>query len=312
MPASAPKRDSYSYSSMARALHEEEDENEFSRAQALVAASELSASDDGDASASAEALGAAALGEDPAVSAGATGCSAAQAERASSASQAPAGAQPAGASPSPAGSSEQGSAAAQPTGSALLDQGDATALGSAFHAAAQWLIETGAEEVPPARRAALARYWHLTGSQVERLDAALDRWEVSSVRAELNGWPLVRAEVPFFSLGLDDAKVRERFGTYAEGAIDALATDPADPSRALVIDYKTGGSAAETPEGLQRKHALQARVYADVLHKAGFCTVELKFVRVEREDEQAPGEPQVVSYRLEADGGTESATMPAM
>lgn len=307
MPASAPKRDSYSYSSMARALHEEEDERELSRAQAFVAARELFASDGEDGSVSAaDALEAAALDEGSASLANATGHAAAQAANGSGASPSLAG---------PAASANtiaQPADAAQPSVSAATDAGDATALGSAFHAAAQWLIETGAEEVPPARRAALARYWHLTGNQVERLDAALDRWEVSSVRAELNGWPLVRAEVPFFSLGLDDAKVRERFGAYAEGAIDALATDPADPSRALVIDYKTGGFAAETPEELQRKHALQARVYADVLHKAGFCTVELKFVRVEREDEQAPGEPQVVSYRLEAGSGTESATMPAM
>ncbi len=69
-------------------------------------------------------------------------------------------------------------------------------------------------------------------------------------------------------------------------------------SRALVIDYKTGGSVDETAETLQQKHALQAKVYADVLHKAGFAEVELKFVRVEIDDPAAPGQPQVVSYRL--------------
>ena len=75
--------------------------------------------------------------------------------------------------------------------------------------------------------------------------------------------------MPFFSLGCEDEDIA-RYGAYAEGAIDALATNPADPSRALVIDYKTGGTPDETPEQLQEKHALQARVYADVLHKAGF------------------------------------------
>ena len=64
-----------------------------------------------------------------------------------------------------------------------------------------------------------------------------------------------------------------RYGAYAEGAIDALATNPADSSRALVIDYKTGGTPDETPDQLQEKHALQARVYADVLSKAGFEAV---------------------------------------
>ena len=118
------------------------------------------------------------------------------------------------------------------------------------------------------------------------------------MRAELLSWPRVQAEVPFFSLGIDEGEIHERFGAYAEGAIDALATDPADAARALVVDYKTGGSAAEAPEALQQKHALQARVYADVLHKAGFAEVELKFVRVEIEDPLAPGQPQVVSYRF--------------
>ena len=77
----------------------------------------------------------------------------------------------------------------------------------------------------------------------------------------------------------------------AEGAIDALATNPADSSRALVIDYKTGGTPDETPEQLREKHALQARVYADVLHKAGFEAVTVKFVRAEQVDPANPCEP---------------------
>ena len=177
---------------------------------------------------------------------------------------------------------------------------DPFALGSAFHAAAQWLIETNSARVPAERADALARLWKLSPEQRVRLDAALALWETSDVRAELLSWPRVQAEVPFYSLGIDDGGVRERFGRYAEGAIDALATDPADRSRALVIDYKTGGSDAESVDELQKKHALQAKVYADVLHRAGFRDVTLKFVRVEREDAAAPGQPQVVTYRLTA------------
>ncbi len=174
--------------------------------------------------------------------------------------------------------------------------GDPTALGSAFHAAAQWLIETGSDAVPAACIDAFARYWKVTPHQRERLAAALARWERSQVRAELAAWSQVRAEVPFFSLGMDG--LRERFGSYAEGAIDALATDPARPDEALVLDYKTGGSVDETSEALREKHALQARVYADVLHKAGYAHVILKFVRVEVPDPADPSEPQVVEYRL--------------
>ena len=184
-------------------------------------------------------------------------------------------------------------AAAEPAGNPM-------ALGSAFHAACQWLIEMGADELPVERAEALARLWHLTPEQRGRFGVALNRWLRSSVRAELLAWPCVRAEVPFFSLGCEDEDIA-RYGAYAEGAIDALATDPADPSRALVIDYKTGGTPDETPDQLLEKHALQARVYADVLHKAGFETVTVKFVRVEQ---TAPAvlvelaEPQVITYNL--------------
>ena len=178
--------------------------------------------------------------------------------------------------------------------------GNPMALGSAFHAACQWLIEMGVDELPAERTDALARLWHLTPEQRERFDVALNRWLRSAVRAELLAWPCVRAEVPFFSLGCEDEDIA-RYGAYAEGAIDALATDPADPTRALVIDYKTGGTPDETPEQLQEKHALQARVYSDVLHKAGFVTVTVKFVRVEQADPALfvePAEPQVVTYNL--------------
>ncbi len=184
-------------------------------------------------------------------------------------------------------------AAAEPAGNPM-------ALGSAFHAACQWLIEMDADTLPAARADALARLWHLTPEQRERFDVALNRWLRSSVRAELLAWPCVRAEVPFFSLGCEDEDIA-RYGAYAEGAIDALATSPADSSCALVIDYKTGGTPDETPEQLQEKHALQARVYADVLHKAGFEAVTVKFVRVEQPDPTLfvePAEPQVVTYNL--------------
>ena len=183
---------------------------------------------------------------------------------------------------------------------AVEPAGNPMALGSAFHAACQWLIEMGADALPAARADALARLWRLTPEQRERFDVALNRWLKSAVRADLLAWPCVRAEVPFFSLGCEDEDIA-RYGAYAEGAIDALATNPADPSRALVIDYKTGGTPDETPDQLLEKHALQARVYADVLHKAGFEAVTVKFVRAEQPDPAIfvePAEPQVVTYNF--------------
>ncbi len=205
--------------------------------------------------------------------------------------------------PAPADESEEISAPAatedeQPSGApatpASAADVDPTALGSAFHALAQWLVETGEDTVPAPRADAQCRYWKVTESQRERLDAALRRWEHSAVRVEVRAWACLRAEVPFFSQGMDE--LAERFGAYTEGAIDLLATDPARPGEALVIDYKTGGSASETPEALHEKHHLQADVYADVLHKAGYGRVTLKFVRVEIDDPEHPGEPQVVTY----------------
>lgn len=183
---------------------------------------------------------------------------------------------------------------------AVEPAGNPMALGSAFHAACQWLIEMDTGELPAERADALARLWRLTPEQCERFDVALDRWLKSAVRADLLAWPCVRAEVPFFSLGCEDEDIA-RYGAYAEGAIDVLATDPVDPSRALVIDYKTGGTPDETPDQLQEKHALQARVYADALHKAGFEAVTVKFVRVEQPDPTLfvePAEPQVVTYNF--------------
>lgn len=193
-----------------------------------------------------------------------------------------------------------GSEMADADAAAVEPVGNPMALGSAFHAACQWLIEMGADALPAARADALARLWRLTPEQRERFDVALDRWLKSAVRADLLAWPCVRAEVPFFSLGCEDEDIA-RYGAYAEGAIDALATNPADSSRALVIDYKTGGTPDEPPEQLLEKHALQARVYADVLHKAGFEAVTVKFVRVEQANPTIfvePAEPQVVTYNL--------------
>ena len=176
------------------------------------------------------------------------------------------------------------------------DATDATNLGSVVHDACQWMIETGSDEVPVEWVDALCRYWGCTSEQRVRIDAAIDRWRGSKVRAEALRWPCVRAEVPFYSRGMEE--LGDRFGAYAEGAIDLLCTDPSDSGHALVIDYKTGGHADETSEQLREKHALQARVYADVLHKQGYGHVTLKFVRVEQPDPTDPTQPQVVTYNL--------------
>ena len=101
--------------------------------------------------------------------------------------------------------------------------GDPTALGSAFHAACQWLIELDRAELPAERADALVpATWGCTPEQRVRFDEAMARWLSSGVRAEALAWPCRRAEVPFYTLGMDG--LAERFGAYAEGAIDLLCT----------------------------------------------------------------------------------------
>ena len=271
-PSRPVPRDSYSYSSVSITLHEEDEDR-----GAAAAAHAVELEDGASAEALAPAGGEEAVFEPPVLEVIEVAPSAENANHDEH-------------TENPDSSASPGSVAAVP------HDGDPTALGSAFHAAAQWLTEMGADEVPASRRDALARYWYLTPAQRERLDVALDRWCGSAVRAEALAWPRVRAEVPFFTLG--SAELSARFGTYVEGAIDLLCDDPADPCSVLVLDYKTGGSPSEAPDELQQKHALQARIYADVLHRAGYANVILKFVRVEVPDPSDPAQPQVVTYEL--------------
>ncbi len=85
---------------------------------------------------------------------------------------------------------------------AVEPAGNPMALGSAFHAACQWLIEMGADALPAERADALTRLWRLTPEQRERFDVALDRWLKSAVRADLLAWPCVRAEDAVLFAGL--------------------------------------------------------------------------------------------------------------
>ncbi len=99
------------------------------------------------------------------------------------------------------------------------------------------------------------------------------------------------------------AKVRQTLQSlqqeyYLNGEIDLLCTN-AQRSNAFVVDYKTGGSDAETAEQLIEKHKLQSLCYAYAVLSSGFFEVELAFVRVERIG--FDGQPQVVSYKYSKD-----------
>lgn len=189
---------------------------------------------------------------------------------------------------------------AEQEGAPVTDDEDrATNFGSAFHELAQCLVELGdglddplGARLPDARIEATADLWRLSPRNRARLRQALARWSGSRVRAEALGHRIVRAEVPFFSAADSE------FGSYVEGAIDLLATDPGS-REALLVDYKTGDRGL-TAEQIGARHLMQANFYASVLMAQGFDVVECRFVCVELEDADAPGEPFCARYRFDA------------
>ncbi len=150
---------------------------------------------------------------------------------------------------------------------------DATALGSAFHRAAQYAIET--KTTPDTHRLeALAKTYRVSPAQKERLLYACSHWFESKTYKEALSWPQVQAEIPFFvQLG----------NAFMEGEIDLLCSKRLENQKlhAFVVDYKTGGSADETLPQILEKHKLQAQCYAYALLSQGYNQVELRFIRIE-------------------------------
>lgn len=192
------------------------------------------------------------------------------------------------------------------------DADAATDLGTAFHRLAQlavlaWRPGCALERPDAARQHALERSCGLTAAQRARLDAALERWFASDVAARVAACEDARAEVPFF-LQVGSAAAP----AFLEGEIDLLArvaapgvlTAPA--GTALVVDYKTGGTAGESAEALHNKHLLQSTCYALAVLQQGYSQVECVFVRVEQARTGNETQPQTVSYRFDA------ADAPAM
>lgn len=172
------------------------------------------------------------------------------------------------------------------------DADKATGLGSAFHELAQAMVEGGQRFPLPERIAATKRFWHLSERAGGRLDGALARWWGSDVRKEALSHALVRAEVPFFQC------VDSAYGGYVEGAIDLLSTDPGS-DHAFLVDYKTGDRGLDA-HALHQRHEMQANFYAHVLMGLGFTSVSCRFVCVELDRADAPGQPVVVPYEFDA------------
>ncbi len=212
----------------------------------------------------------------------------------------------------------------------IPDADKATDLGSAFHRSAQYAIETGCRP-DHERLARFAKTFALSEQATERLVAAGERWFTSSTWDEVTTWPERRAEVPFF-VPVGDAFMEGDIDLLCTNTCDVPAPEAAEcsttlpgntgdpttlpgdtgdagvtraagdtaPSKArgeyaLVIDYKTGGTDQEDADTLHDKHRLQAQCYAFALLCQGYTSIELRFVRVERDD--GKGNPQEVHYR---------------
>ena len=78
------------------------------------------------------------------------------------------------------------------------------------------------------------------------------------------------------------------------------AASSAASRAAFIVDYKTGGSPAETDEQLRHKHRLQGQCYAFAVLSAGFEAVDIAFVRVERDDPAGIDALQQVAYAYTA------------
>ncbi|MEE0706023.1 MAG: PD-(D/E)XK nuclease family protein, partial [Adlercreutzia sp.] len=179
----------------------------------------------------------------------------------------------------------------------------ATALGTAFHRLAQQAIERSADGAlfVPSESAIEAQIQKegLSAGQQERLRTALERWLASDEAARFAGFAHRGAEVPFIvrlqAPAGEDGALPAPF--FLEGEIDGLA-DNGDGA-AFLIDYKTGGSAEETPEALDAKHRLQASCYAYALMRAGYTSVDAHFLRIEHVSATNPRDPQIVPYHFE-------------
>lgn len=168
----------------------------------------------------------------------------------------------------------------------LADFDKATDFGSALHRACEWLAlvqNPSAAEITTALEHAATEFGV---HDIARLQDAFARWQTSEARSWALSFDTCQPELPF-TIAID--------GKFLEGEIDLFC---ASGKQAGIIDYKTGGSASETPEALQAKHLLQAQCYAFATLSAGFDEVELRFVRVEQPSAANAEQPQTVSYHF--------------
>ena len=199
------------------------------------------------------------------------------------------------------------------------DADSATDFGSALHRLAQLAALRGDDAARAHLDAACRTYG--VGDRA-RLAAALERWLGSAAHARAQAYAHCEPEFPF-ALPVADGVLEGEIdllcfdappvpqGDAPGGCRDAsrsaseaaaqLAGVPqsassAAPHAAFIVDYKTGGSPAETDEQLRDKHRLQGQCYAFAVLSAGFDAVDIAFVRVEQDDPAGIDALQQVAY----------------
>ena len=202
------------------------------------------------------------------------------------------------------------------------DADSATDFGSALHRLAQLAALRGDDAARAHLDAACRTYG--VGDRA-RLAAALERWLGSAAHARAQAYAHREPEFPF-ALSVADGVLEGEIdllcfdappvpqgdalgGRDASCSASESAAQPTDvpqsasnaaPRAAFIVDYKTGGSPAETDEQLRDKHRLQGQCYAFAVLSAGFDAVDIAFVRVERDDPAGIDALQQVAYAYTA------------
>lgn len=211
------------------------------------------------------------------------------------------------------------------------DADSATAFGSAFHRLAQLAALRGDDAARVHLDAACRTYG--VGDRA-RLAAALERLLGSAAHARAQACVHREPEFPFALpvadgvlegeidlLCFDEPPVPQGDALGGRGAASFSASggavqpagvpqsassaapravSNAAPRTAFIVDYKTGGSPAETAEQLHAKHRLQGQCYAFAVLSAGFDAVDVAFVRVEQDDPAGADALQQVAYAYTA------------
>ncbi len=190
----------------------------------------------------------------------------------------------------------------------LSDTDKATDFGTAVHRLCQLaVLQREGNTAPLAKPSndridAVMKAFAVSPTQKKRLERALDIWFESTLAQRVSAFDDLRAEQPFFVRITNQDVIGSE--VFLEGEIDLLALRKANMDSALIVDYKTGGSAFETEDALKKKHLLQSYCYAYTVLRKGYHAVDVVFVRVEQcavSEARDGREPQYVHYHYIAD-----------